>query len=244
MAVLLWVEQEFPDGTRHTVPHLYPTGRVVIRAERERAERLDGFLRRRMPEIREELAGLGLLETNTLPKWHALGQRLSFADDPEIVSPQDRDSGLVWLAVRQHCPAELLPRGEEPLTPQRLAEKLAALESQRRLGKKHDHFERCYKLGKFALKDVDWLAWSDFDAFLESPGLERDRRIFPLLRQHVKALGRRVTRAEFRAVCKRLREDIPTKRRERDTTEMSEADLARLVEHAVAEAIPDRRKGS
>src|SRR3972149_9169872 len=116
MAVLLQIEQPFLDDSRHVAPILFPTGRMVTREEREQAERLDDFLRYRMPGISEELSALGLLGTNTLPKWHALGQRLAFVDDPNAVSAHDRDSGAVWLAIRQHCPRELLARGEEPLT--------------------------------------------------------------------------------------------------------------------------------
>lgn len=235
MAVLLWVEQEFPDGSRHVVPTLCPAGRVIPKEERKQAERLDHDLHDRMPQIARELADMGLLGTNALPKWHALGERLAFVDDPALVSPQDRDSGIVWLAVRQHCPPELLPKGEEPLIPSQMASKLANLESERRLGKRHDHFERCYRLGKLSLSEVDWLTWSDFDALLESPGLKRDPRILPLLRERVQALGRRLKRTEFRAVCKSLRKDFPTKRRQRETSGMSEQDLARLVDDAFAE---------
>lgn len=235
MAVLLRIEREFPDGSKHVVPTLCPAGRLIPKEEREQAERLDRHLHERMPQIAGELADMGLLGSNALPKWHALGQRVAFVDDQSLVSLQDRDSGIVWLAVRQHCPPELLPKGEEPPTPNQMAAKLANLESQRRLGKRHDHFERCYRLGKLSLSEVDWLTWSDFDAFLESPGLERDPRILTLLRGRVQALGRRLKRTEFRAVCKSLRKDIPTKRRQRETSGMSEQDLARLVDDAFAE---------
>src|SRR3990170_4714332 len=115
MAVLLRVEQAFPDGSCHTVPTLYPTGRPISRDEREQAERLDAYLTQRIPGIATELDRLGLLETNDLRKWHALGERLAFVDDASLVSLNDRDAGTVWLAVRQHAPPSLLPTGEEPL---------------------------------------------------------------------------------------------------------------------------------
>ena len=242
MAVLLWVQRRFPDGTTQGVARLYPTGRVVAKAEREQAERLDDFLRERMPAIAQELSTLGLLGTNTLSKWHALGQRLAFVNEPHIVSAHDRDSGAVWLAVRQHCPPELLPTGEERLTPDRMSKALESMENQRRLGKRHDHFERCYKLGKYAVRDVDWLTWSDFDAFLESPGLERESRILAMMRGRVRALGRQLTRSEFRMVCKTLREAIPTKQRQRDTSGLAEDELGRLVDHAFKNAGLDVRE--
>ena len=236
MPVLLRVQRQFPDGTTHDVPMLYPTGRVVEKAEREQAERLDGFLAEKMPAIAQELSALGLLEANTMPKWHAVGQRLAFVDDPNTVAASDRDSGAVWLAVRQHCPAELLPKGEEPLTPNRMTKALQNIEDQRRLGKKHDHFERCYKLGKLNLEDVKWMTWSDFDAFLESPGLERDPRILPIVGETVAKVGHRPTRAELRRVFKALRVEIPTKHRERDTSSISERDLRELVLAAFSKA--------
>jgi len=237
MTVILQVVQTFPDGTNHVVPMLYPPGRVVGKAEREQAENLDRFLRERVPAIAAEVGRLGLLENNALPKWHAVGRRLWFADDNELVSRADRENGAVWIAVRQYAPTELLPKGEEPLTPARLTEKLTTLEEQRRLGKKHDHFERCYKLGKYELDEVGWMTWSDFDTFLESPGLERDQRILPILADATRSIGRRLTRREFRDICKILREEIPTKQRERDTSHMPVSELGALVEGAFRKAV-------
>lgn len=236
MAVLLKVEQTFPDGTTHVVPMLFPTGRAILRDERERAEHLDSYLTKRMPQIAAELDKFGVLASNALQKWHALGERLAFVDDPALVSLHDRDSGSIWLAVRQHAPLTLLPRGDKPLTPKVLTAKLQDLESQRRLGKKHDHFERCYKLGKLALQDISWLTWSDFDAFLESPGLERDPRILRLVGKRAMEKRRQLKRQEIRALFKRLREDIPTKHQPRDTSSMPQRQLEELVANAFAKA--------
>jgi hypothetical protein len=232
VAVLIRIEREFPDGQVHAVPTLLPTGRAIPKDERERAERLDAFLGTNIPLIVGELRGLDLLESNDLKKWHALGTRLQFVDDVELVSHEDRDSGIIWLAVRQYCPVDLLPRGEKPLTPHRLREELSNLDRQRRLAKKHDHFERCYKLGKYELGQVSWMTWSDFDTFLESPGLERDARILPAMADRASQLDGRVTRSAFRVVCKVLREAIPTKNRQRDTTLMTDQELSKLVDHA------------
>ncbi len=217
---------------------LYPPGRLVPRGEREQAERLDEFLRDYVPRIAPELGTRVSLESNSLPKWHAVGSLLSFVDDGEILSTTDRESGAIWLAIRQYAPAALLPRGEGPLTPATLSEKLSGLEEVRRLGKKHDHFERCYRLGKYALREVDWMTWSDFDTFLESPGLARDERILPILADMTRSLRRSLTRPEFRSICKMLREAIPTKRRERDTSHVPIDELRSLVGRTFADAVP------
>ncbi len=236
MAVLLKVEERFPDGATHVVPMLYPTGRAIGKEEREQAERLDSFLAQHVPAIVNELTSTGKLSGNGLAKWHGLGVRLSFVDDPSLVSINDRDAGAIWLALRQHLPESLLPAGDEALTPAVLTKRLSTIESQRRLGKRHDHFERCYKLGKYSLQDVAWLTWSDFDAFLESPGLERDPRILPLLGSRARKLKRRLKRTEIRAVFKTLREAIPTKHKSRDTTSIPESDLRSLIDDAFSVA--------
>lgn len=235
MAVLLRIVQAFPDGTRHVVPTLYPTGRAIGKEERERAERFDAFLDRHIPSVVAEVERASGGSKDPLAKWYALGRRLSFVDDASLVPANDRDSGLVWLAIRQHLPASLLPAGEALLTPEVLTARLSG-DAMRRLGKKHDHFERCYKLGKYDPADVEWMTWSDFDAFLESPGLERDPRILPLLRLRVSRLGRRLKRTEIRSIFKSMREAIPTKHTQRDTTRLSEPELLRLVEDAFTSA--------
>ena len=230
--MILQVNQDFPDGSVHVVPVLYPTGRAISKDERERAERLHSFLAKRMPEIEEEITDLGIEGTNDLQKWHALGQRLTFVDDPDLVGRDDRESGSIWLAVRQHATELLLPKGEVVLDPKEMASRLSGMESQRRLGKRHDHFERCQRLGELDLEYVDWLTWSEFDAYLESPGLVQDSRILPLLAHRAKAANRKLKRAEVRSLFKNLREAFPTKRRQRDTTGLPEEELLEVIETA------------
>lgn len=188
-----------------------------------------------MPEIENEILELGLVGSNDLRKWHALGERLYFVEDLNLVGIDDRESGAIWLAVRQHASERLLPKGESVLDPDEMAARLQALQSHRRLGKRHDHFERCKRLGELPLGDVGWLTWSDFDAFIESPGLVQDERILHLLAEKAQSLHRQLKRREVRSLFKALREKFPTKRSRRDTTGLPIRDLAAVVDEAFSQ---------
>lgn len=85
----------------------------ITKEDMVKARKLDKYLEEKMKKILKEMQEGGFLNTNTLRKWHALGERLSFIDDETLVNPGDINNGYIWLAIRQHCPLELLPKGTQ-----------------------------------------------------------------------------------------------------------------------------------
>ena len=108
MAVLV-TKRATLDGKEICVKAFLPPGKLS-KTGREKAERLDGFLSRRMLEIEKEMLLEGSLNEQALKKWHALGTRLQFVDDTELVEQSDINERFIWQAIRQHCPSSLLPK--------------------------------------------------------------------------------------------------------------------------------------
>jgi len=202
---------------------------ALSRREREQAERLDAFLRLRMAEVAGEMRREGTAYAPEVRKWHALGRRLGFVDDPELVAPDDVVEGHVWKAVRQYCPAELQPgrRG------------VAGGDARaRREGTRLDHYHYCYLLGKQEPAMLGWLnRWSDWFDLVEIAGALRDARALPLVVEAVSRVGRPLGRREFREFVKELRRVFSTKPVFKDTTVLDRDLLADEIAAAVERTI-------
>ncbi len=71
---------------------------------------------------------------------------------------------------------------------------------------------------------------------MESPGLMRDARVIPAMKQIVKSLGRTITKNEFRAFAKSLRKFFSTKRDYRDTSGISDAEIIKVITKSAKES--------
>ena len=202
----------------------------ITKNDMEKARKLDKYLEQKMNQIFKEMKKERLLNTNALKKWHALGEKLSFVDDKSLVNAEDVNNGYIWLAIRQHCPLELLPKGTQKT-------EMGASTGARREGKKYDHLHYCYQCGKYNWQDIKWVGnWFNWITLMESPGLMRDPRVIPAMKQVVKSLGRTITKNEFRAFAKRLRNFFSTKGKYRDTTNISDAEIIEIVTKSARES--------
>ena len=195
----------------------------ITRDEMEKAKKLDKYLEQKMSHILKEMKREGSLNTNALKKWHALGEKLSFIDNKSVVNPEDINNGYIWSAIRQYCPLELLPKGTQKTD-------VGATTGSRREGKKYDHLDYCYQLGKYEWKDINWVGeWFNWITLMESPGLMRDPRVVPIMKQIIRSLGRTITKNEFRAFAKSLRKFFSTKGAYRDTTGISNSKVKEII---------------
>jgi hypothetical protein len=209
----------------------------ITKDEMEKARRLDKYLEKKMKQILQEMKEEGALKAEALRKWHALGEKLSFIEDKTLVNPKDINNGYIWLAIRQHCPLELLPRGTYKTD-------IEATTGARREGKKYDHFHYCYQLGRYKWKDINWVGeWFNWITLMESPGLMRDLRIIPAMRQIVKNMGRTITKNEFRAFAKGLRKFFSTKGAYRDTSGISDSEVRDIIIKSAKESGIIKSKG-
>jgi hypothetical protein len=176
-------------------------------------------------EMRKE----GLLNAGALRKWHALGEKLSFIEDRSLVNPEDVNNGYIWLAIRQHCPLQLLPKGTQKTD-------VGATTGARREGKKYDHLHYCYKFGKYKWEDINWVgSWFNWITLIESPGLMRDPRVMPIMKEIVNRLGRTITKNEFRAFAKSLRKFFSTKEAYRDTGSLTKSKIRKIITKSASE---------
>lgn len=202
----------------------------ITKDDMEKARKLDKYLPKKMSQIFEEMKKEKFFDTNALRKWHALGEKLSFVDDRSLVNIEDVTNGYIWLAIRQHCPTELLPRGTQRTD-------VGATTGARREGKKYDHLHYCYRCGKYSWKDISWVGnWFNWITLMESPGLMRDPRVIPATRRIVKSLRQTITKTEFRAFAKSLRKFFSTKGEYRDTSGISDIEIIRIITKSARES--------
>ena len=236
MAVLV-TKRAILDGKEICVRAFLPPTGKLSKAGREKAERLDSFLSRRMREIEKEMILEGSLNEQALKKWHALGTRLQFVDDPELVEPSDVNERWIWQAIRQHCPSSLLPKGELESDP-------GEERGLKRQDKKNDHRELCYRLGKYKWSDVDWLpTWTEWVDLIEAPGLVGDERIVPKIAELARTVYRTLTKENFREVIKELRREFPTKSRAIEASELEDSEIRAKVISAFRSAW-DKTRGT
>lgn len=202
----------------------------ITKDEMEKARRLDEYLASKMNQIYEEMKERGFLNVDALRKWHALGGRLSFIGNKSLIDPGDINDRYIWLAIRQHCPLELLPKGTRKTD-------IGATTGARREGKKYDHLHYCYELGKYKWEDINWVgSWFNWITLMESPGLMRDHRVIPVMKQVVKKLGRAINKNEFRSFAKSLRKFFSTKGAYRDTTDISDNKIEEIITKSAIES--------
>jgi len=202
----------------------------LSREDIEKAKKLDKYLEQKMKKIFKEMKGGGFLDMKALRKWHALGRKLSFVDNRSLVNAEDVKNGYIWLAIRQHCPLELLPKSTKRTD-------VGATTGARREGKKYDHLHYCYQCGKYNWKDISWVGdWFNWITLMESPGLMRDPRVIPLMKEIVNSLGRPLSKKEFRAFAKSLRKFFSTKGEYRETSGIRDAEIRKIIVKSARDA--------
>ena len=231
MAVIVREKVNFGDGDVALKVFL-PKGKIT-KSEREKAERLEQFLNTRMPEIEAEIVKDSTIHAAALVKWHSLGKRLKFVEDTSLVEPSDLHEGRIWMAIRMHCPLALKPKGE-----QESCEDITI--RGKRVGKKNDHFELCYRLGMLGRKEIEWLSsWTEWVDVVEAPGLMNDSRIMPVLAERAKSLDPMIVHRKFRNIVKELRQQFPMQQKKIDSSGMALEDIRKRVALAFERALKD-----
>ncbi len=167
MAVIIREEREI-GGTKFPNVKVYQSDkRILTKADRDQAEKLDEYLHDKMLAIASEAQKRGLLtlrgKSGVLALWHFVGQELAFVDDPKIVPPEDRK--FIWRALWDHA-GELAPGEKE--------------RKSRKAGSARDHWRYCYLVYKksrgsleYAERAGNWRAWVEFIDRVETRNDER-----------------------------------------------------------------------
>lgn len=231
MAVIISKKVDFGRGEVKLRVFL-PPGKIT-KAEREKAEHLDGFLTKRMPEIEKEMRKDGMLNKEALKKWHSLGKQLQFVDNPNLVDPTDVHERRIWLALREHCPPVLLPKGEKQRDNEGSISK--------RGGKKYDHFELCYRLAKYDWSHVNWIpTWTEWVDLIEAPGLVRDVRVVPEIGEQTASIKPEILKEKFRNIIKELRKEFPTKEKIIESTGFADSIIKKKIKRAFRRALCEK----
>lgn len=174
MTVIVREEKEI-NGKKYVVK-VYKTipGKLVTLEEKEKAEKLDSFLEKKIEEIKEKMRSTELLNLKkkkgkVIKLWYEVGKQLNFVMDTSIVSAEDRE--FVWRAIYDHA---------EQLAPGPISQRV-------KRDPESSHFSYCYKLTKFPWKFVemvgDWTSWSEF---FDRSETKKDPRIIEWLGKKAK----------------------------------------------------------
>jgi len=212
MAVIIR-ETRTIDGKPEKVK-VFKTKRLLTGEFREQAEKLDGFLSKKLKGIRNEMKESGLLNLkgkrgDVLKLWYEVGKRLEFVMDTSIVTAEDRE--FVWRAIYDHAgslaPGPVTKRAErEPET---------------------SHFSYCYMLSRFPWEFVemagDWTSWSEF---FDRKETKNDRRIIEWLGKRAKESNFKSRQNWLRPLTKAIHREFEKK----DTTVFSNEELFEILD--------------
>ena len=201
----------------------------ITKEERLRADRLDEVLSEHVPEIAAEVLEIAPEEAGLVWRWYTLGRKLrEIADDRELVTRIDVESGVFWLAVWNYLPDSMRPAGSTDKKPHQYAEKQH---------KRKDHLSLCYEISRFEWPEVQWIRrWDDWHQLAFRPGLLRDKRILLALGESISRLPEYPSRQQFRKVVMILGEAFPT-RHLRDSAFLGDAEITQTVDEVVESAI-------
>ena len=194
---------------------VFPPGRE----DEELARELDDLLKRRIPEIEEELAGAGLIGSE-IPAdespagggdtrlWYELGVRLRrILDDQRLVRPGERN--WVYEAIRMYASRRILRKDRGP---SRL------------------HLDYCYRLSQFPWDFVSELTWGDWVFFIDSKSLRNEPRADRWLLARIARISQ-LGRKRFRKLARELNAAL----RGKDTTIFPDPELFARYDRALAE---------
>jgi len=199
-----------------------PSG-ALSKEDRERADRLDEVLAKRIPELAEGLDTI----TPLVRRWHEFGRRVRcLLEGSSLVLDADVASGAFWEAVWQYLPARARPR------------RAAHVEDYGRVLHKHmDHLSLCYEIAQLEWWQVCWLRrWDDWHQLAARPALIRDERIVEALGTAIGLMPHYPTGKQFREIAKQLGERFPTKR-PRESRFLNDDEIVRIVGEAVSKVV-------
>lgn len=201
MAVLIRKKILFDDQEIETKV-LEPSG-VVSKSDRLHADKLDTFLKSRIPKIADEVLCEVQNEPSKIRRWHILGKKLKeIVDDRDLVLQSDLDNMLIWQAIWQYLPTSMMPGRSNVEKPY--------YEKQH---KRQDHLSLCYEIAAFNWNQIKWIkTWAFVHEITARPSLLRDKRIFIALGNLIESLDEYPTVDEFREIMKHLTGSFPTKK--------------------------------
>lgn len=193
---------------------VFKTKRLLTGELRGQAEKLDGFLSKKLKGIENEMEESGLLNLkgkkgDVLKLWYEIGRRLEFVMDTSTVTAEDRE--FVWRAIYDHAgtlaPGPITKRAErDPET---------------------SHFSYCYMLSKFPWEFVetagDWTSWSEF---FDRKETKNDRRIIEWLGKKAKESNFKSRQNWLRPLTKAIHKEFEKK----DTTVFSDEKLFEILD--------------
>ena len=187
MAVILRKTKNV-NGKEVKIKIYYPSG-VLSKEDRERAEKLDDFLKENMPKIAEK-ALRQAKGKNVLFKWNIFGKKIcKFVDNKDLVLPFDIESGDIWEAIRQALPTsfDLKDAGEER-------------DSSSKKNRGRDHLAVCYEIGHYDWDDIKWVhRWDDWcQIYYRKKEILDDKRVFNALSREISKLEKYPSGEEFR----------------------------------------------
>lgn len=188
-------------GERSEIKVFYPSG-ALSKEERERAEKLDDFLRTEMPKVATRILEQVASDKKNYPlfKWHSFGKELREIAARKLVSPLDVKSGMIWEAVWQHLP--------ESLRPSRTKKEKRLFSKTRASGR--DHLSICYALGAYDEQDIRWIRrWDDWCQIHYRAGIVQDKRVFDILGEEIQKLKEYPSRGVFKKIVSNIAHRFP-----------------------------------
>jgi len=177
MSVIIRKEVKF--GEKVSEVKFYQPHGVISKEEREKADSLDEFLSKRVPQIAMEVANEIPNKKDTVKKWHLFGVKLhEIVDNREIVMEADIENMRIWEAIWYFLP--------KTLKTQRTNFDKYYSEKQH---KRQDHLSLCYELGQFSWEEVNWLKrWGDWHEITARRAIVLDKRILVALGAAISSL--------------------------------------------------------
>ena len=221
MAVLLR-ENAIIRGEEMEIKVFLPSG-SLSRESRERAERLDAFLTKKVPPIAKRI--MRFPKDKPLKKWYQFGKELhKLLDDNDLVLRSDLEKGLIWEAVKQHLPESMDLKGAGE-----------AHDAKAEYTGSRGHFAECYAIARHEWEDVQWFKrWTDWTYFYHRGSMCRDRRVLQYLHEEIKKMNEYPSRASFSEILKSLSEQTTGK----DIKILDDSVIAEKVHRAFQEKQP------
>ena len=225
MAVIIRKQVKF--GNKISEIEAYQPQGVISRDERIKADKLDEYLKKRIPKIAEEVLQELPDKDNTLKKWYLLGKKLrGIVNNRDLVMQSDIDNMLIWQSIWYYLPRSMMP--------ERTNLEKGYIEKQH---KRQDHLSICYELGQFQWEEVNWIErWSDWHEITARRAIISDKRIFKSLALAIKSLKQYPSKEKMIDILKVIKEKYPTQQF-RDTSIFDEVAIEQFVSSTVENTI-------
>jgi len=169
MAVIIKEKKVFENKEYEVSVYRTKPGKFLTDNEREKADKFDDFLSKKIKSIENELTENKLIDLKgkkgkVLKLWYEVGKRLSFIMDTTLIDPEERV--FVFRAIYDHA---------NKINPGPLSKRVLR-------DPETSHFSYCYQLSNFSWDFVskagDWTSWSEF---FDRKVTKNDKRIIKWL---------------------------------------------------------------